>query len=200
MTIFYPGKDNMYINITNKCTCNCDFCVRLQNDSVMGNDPLWLEHEPSFDEIKEAFDKITDKEQYKQFVFCGYGEPTVRLDLLLQVAKYIKEQTNAKIRVNTNGTSDLVYGKKTAPMFSKLIDSISISLNSYSSDSYDELCKPIYENTFDSIIEFAKEIKDYVPDVRFTVVDVIGKEDIEKCKKIADQVGINLRVRHYITQ
>lgn len=198
MTIFYPGKDNMYINITNRCSCNCNFCIRRKGDSVMGNNSLWLENEPSYDEIISAFDKIDDKENYREFVFCGYGEPTMRLDVLLKVAKYIKSKTNAKIRVNTNGTSDLIHGEKTAHMFKGCVDSISISLNSYSSNTYDSICHPIYENTFEGIIEFAKDIKNYVPDVAFTVVDVIGKEAIEKCKKIANSVEIDLRVRQYI--
>lgn len=198
MTIFYPGKDNMYINITNRCSCNCNFCIRRKGDSVMGNNSLWLEKEPSYDEIISAFEQIKNKEKYKEFVFCGYGEPTMRLQVLIKVAKYIKSKTNAKIRVNTNGTSDLIHGEKTAFMFKDSVDIVSISLNSYSSDSYDKICHPIYDNTFDGIIAFAKDVKNYVPDVSFTVVDIIGEEAVEKCKKIANSVDIDLRVRQYI--
>ena len=122
----------------------------------------------------------------------------MRLDILVKVAKYIKSKTNAKIRVNTNGTSDLIHGEKTSYLFKDCVDIVSISLNSYSSVTYDEICHPIYDNTFEGILSFAKDIKNYVPDVSFTVVDIIGKEAIEKCKKIANSVDIDLRVRQYI--
>ena len=120
-TITYEVKNGLYLNITNRCPCSCTFCIRNNDDHVYGSDPLWLDHEPSVSEICDAIDQ-KDLASYEEVVFCGYGEPTERLDALLEVAAYIKKKSLIRIRVNTNGLSDLIHGEKTAPKLKGLID------------------------------------------------------------------------------
>ena len=126
MTILYPAKDGLYVNLTNRCPCSCTFCLRQNQDGVYGSDSLWLEHEPSFEEILEELKK-QNLTQYNELVFCGYGEPTERLDVLLQVAAYCKRACpSLLIRINTNGLADLIWKKPTAQQLKGLIDTVSI--------------------------------------------------------------------------
>ena len=199
MTITYEVDGALYVNITNRCSNRCDFCIRNNGDGAYGSDSLWLEREPSSDEI---FDSICKKnpERYSELVFCGYGEPTERLDVLLDVAKRVKENYLVKIRVNTNGQSSLIHKKDTAPMYKGLVDAVSISLNAPNAKDYDKVCHSVFGVVaFDGLLDFAKRVKEYVPSVALTVVDIaLTAEEIEECKKIAESVGVPLRVRKYI--
>ena len=111
MTITYEGRNSIYVNMTNRCPCACVFCLRNNKDHVFNSDSLWLEREPDVKEICDSID-TRDLSKYDELVFCGYGEPTERLDDLLQVASYVKSKRNIKIRINTNGLSDLINGEK----------------------------------------------------------------------------------------
>lgn len=198
MTISYEIGDSLYLNITNKCPCNCTFCIRNNGDGAYGSDPLWLEHQPSIDEIKADLDK-RDLSSYKQIVFCGYGEPTNELELLKQTSAYIKTKCDTPIRLNTNGLSDLINGRETAAEFKDVVDSVSISLNAPTAKEYNEVTRPKFgEKSFEAMLKFASEVKAYVMETMFTVVDVIGEEEIARSKKVADSVGIKLRVRELI--
>lgn len=189
----------MYINITNGCPCKCVFCIRKNADSVCDNDSLWLEHEPSFDEIKAAFGKF-DKNGVEEAVFCGYGEPTVRAEMLLETAKLIRENTDMKIRLNTNGLVRLIHKDFDITRFKGLLDSVSVSLNAPTAKRYNEVTQPSFkENAFDEMLKFAVDMKNLGIKTGFTVVDIISDEEIAECEKLAEKLGIPLRVRHYIT-
>ncbi|MDE6231977.1 MAG: TatD family nuclease-associated radical SAM protein [Lachnospiraceae bacterium] len=170
--------------------------MRQTRDKMEDSDVLWLEHEPSVDEVKEAFGKI-NLDEYNQVVFCGFGEPTERLDVLLEVAGWLKENYNKKIRVNTNGLSDLIYGKDTAPMFEGKADIISISLNTPSRERYYELTRSKFGiESFDKMLEFAKNVKQYVKEVVLTTVETtLTKEEEEQCRKICESLGVTYRIR-----
>ena len=197
LTICYVLENTLYINLTNRCTNRCTFCVR-DKDCGIGDVNLWLEREPTSDEIKEDIKKF-NPEKFTETVFCGYGEPTMRLDVLLDVAKFIKENYKVKLRINTNGQANLYYKENITPKLSGLIDCVSISLNAKNEDEYDELCKSIYgKESFNALIDFAKECTKYVPEVIMSVVDILPKEDIEECRKIAESAGARLRVRELI--
>ncbi len=199
MTIFYNFGGNMYINITNGCPCSCVFCIRKNADSVCDNDSLWLEHEPSFDEIKSAFDKF-DKSGVEEAVFCGYGEPTVRVEMLLETAKLIRENTDMKIRLNTNGLVRLIHKDFDITRFKGLLDSVSVSLNAPTAVRYNEVTRPSFgEAAFDEMLKFSVDMKNLGIKTGFTVVDIISDEEIAECEKLAEKLGIPLRVRHYIT-
>lgn len=198
MTITYPVKNGIYVNMTNRCPCACTFCLRKNGDSIFGSDPLWLDREPTVQEICESID-TWDLKEYDEVVFCGYGEPTERLDDLLKVAKYIKSKSNIKIRINTNGLADLIWGEKTAPKLKGLIDTVSVSLNTTNKEDYLKIVRPKFGiESYDAMLSFTKDCTEFVPNVVMTVVDVVTtKEEQEICKKICESVGSKLRVRPY---
>lgn len=198
MTITYPVKNGIYVNITNRCPCACTFCLRKNGDSIFGSDPLWLDREPTVKEICESIDGW-DLSKYDEVVFCGYGEPTERLDDLVEVAKYIKSKSDIKIRINTNGLADLIWGEKTAPKLKDLIDTVSVSLNTTNKEDYLKIVRPKFGiDSYDAMLSFTKDCTEYVPNVVMTVVDVVTtKEEQEICKKICESVGATLRVRPY---
>ena len=198
MTITYPVKQGIYVNMTNRCPCACTFCLRKNSDSVYGSDPLWLDREPTVDEVCQSLDGW-DFSQYEEIVFCGYGEPTERLDDLLAVARYIKSKSDIRIRINTNGLADLIHGKKTAPMLKGLIDAVSISLNATNAEDYLRVVRPKFGlPSYDAILAFTKDCTAYVPQVMMTVVDVVTTpEEQEKSRRICESLGATLRVRPY---
>lgn len=199
MTIFYKFEGKMYINITNGCPCDCVFCIRKNGDSITDNDSLWLEHEPDFDEIKSAFEKF-DKSGISEAVFCGYGEPTVRADMLIKTAELIKQNTDMKIRLNTNGLVRLIHKGFDISRFKGLIDSVSVSLNAHNEKRYNEVTRPSFgEPAFEEMLKFSEEMKNFGIKTGFTVVDVISDGEISECRKLAEKLEIPLRVRHYVT-
>ncbi len=198
MTITYEGRNSIYVNITNRCPCNCVFCLRHNKDHVFNADSLWLEREPTVKEICDSID-AWDLEKYDEIVFCGYGEPTERLDDLLQVASCVKSNGKTKIRINTNGLSDLINGEKTAQKLKGLIDTVSISLNATDKKKYFEMVRPKFGiDSYDAMLSFAKDCTEYVPEVVMTVVDVVtSKEEQDKSREICESIGVTLRVRPY---
>ena len=196
MTITYELWGKLYLNITNKCPCACTFCLRQNGDGAYGSDPLWLEHQPTEEEVISAL-KQRDLNAYKEIIFCGYGEPTCELDILLAAARYIRSCCKTPIRLNTNGLADLIWEKETPQLLEGLIDTVSISLNASDSEAYMNITRPKWKDKdcFAEMLSFAKRAKKYVPNVILTVVDVIGQEEIQKSQAIADSIGVKLRVR-----
>lgn len=198
MTITYPVKNGIYVNMTNRCPCSCTFCLRHNGEGIFGSDSLWLEREPSIQEICESIDSW-ELTQYSEVVFCGYGEPTERLDDLLKVAEHIKSKSNIKIRINTNGLSDLIWNERTAPKLKGLIDTVSISLNATNKEDYFKIVRPKFGiDSYDAMLWFTKDCTDYVPNVIMTVVDVVTtKKEQNLCREICESVGATLRIRPY---
>ena len=196
MTILYDYEDSLYVNLTNKCPCACVFCIRKETDHVGNSDSLWLDHEPTVEEVKKEF-KNFDLNKYEEIVFCGYGEPLVRINEVVEVAKYIRSISNIKIRVNTNGLSDLIHNKKTAQMLKGNIDVVSISLNAPNKVKYNEVTKPKFgEKSFEALLDFATDCKKYIKEVNFSVVDEINEKEIQESKELAESMNIPLMVRH----
>lgn len=198
MTITYEYGDSLYLNITNRCSNACTFCVRTQADGFYADD-LWLKREPTVDEITAAI-RAAEPRNYSSVVFCGYGEPTERLEDMLTVCRQIKREFGLPIRLNTNGQSDLINHRRTAPDFAGAIDKISISLNAPTAQQYAEICRPADgEAAFQAILTFAADVKQYVPSTAFSVVKgTISDEDIDKCRSLAAEYGVPIRVREYI--
>ena len=198
MTITYPVKTGIYVNMTNRCPCACTFCLRHNGEGVYGSDSLWLDREPTVQEVCDSID-TWDLSKYNEIVFCGYGEPTERLYDLLEVAKYIKSKSDIKIRINTNGLADLIWNEKTAPKLDGLIDTVSVSLNATNKEEYLKVVRPKFGiDSYDAMLNFTKDCSTYVPNVVMTVVDVVtSKEEQEICGKICESVGAILRVRPY---
>ncbi len=196
MNIAYEYQNNMYVNLTNRCTNKCKFCIRFTPSGV-DNIDLWLEHEPSAEEVINALEEKNYK-SYDEVIFCGYGEPMLRYEVLVEAAKYIKKNSNLKIRINTNGHANKAAGKDITPLLEGLVDCISISLNAENAQKYNEICVCDYgEEGFYEMLDFAKKASAYVPEVVLSIVDVIGKDEIEKCREIAEDIGVKFRVREY---
>ncbi len=196
--IIYELEGGTYFNITNKCPCNCAFCIRKKGDAVGSAKRLWFDSEPSFEEIKAAVDSY-DFSDVKEAVFCGYGEPTNALDNLINTAKYVKKlYPNIKLRVNTNGLSDLINNRPTAKEICSVIDIISVSLNETDSEKYDKITRNIFPGkAFDAMLKFTRECVEHGNEVHMTVVDVISKEEIEKSRKICEEIGAEFIVRSF---
>lgn len=194
-SVLYDYGKGLYANITNRCPCRCSFCIRDMTEGLGSADSLWLKREPSVEEVIDML-KEWKLENYDELVFCGYGEPTERLEELLEIAAWVKENTALKVRINTNGLADLIHGRDTAQELSGLIDTVSISLNQADREKYAALCRPEFgEAAFDAILKYTKDVQQYVPDVAMSVVGVIPEEDIAACRQIAAGFGIDLRVR-----
>ena len=198
MTISYEVGDNLYLNFTNKCPCACTFCIRSHADGAYGSDPLWLEHEPSEDEIKADLGK-RDLSKYGEIVFCGYGEPTERIDTVVSIAGWIKEVCpEAKLRINTNGLGDLVNGRSIAEELCTAVDTVSVSLNAGTEDEYMKVTRPRFSNAFTAMQQFTADcVATGKADVVMSVVDVIPQEQIDASREIAEKLGAVLRVRKF---
>ena len=199
MTTTYRVGDGLYVNLTNRCPCACTFCIRQNGDGVYGSDSLWLEREPTTDEVCESIE--TNLGNCRELVFCGYGEPTERLDALLEVARRFRAvHPEVPIRVNTNGLSDLIAGEPTAHRFAGLVDAVSVSLNAPTAEEYVALCRPKFGvAAYPALLKFAEEVKGFVKDVVLTVVGTadLTPEKEAACRRVAAEHGVPLRVRRF---
>ena len=206
MTLTYEVGNNLYINVTNRCSCACTFCIRKNDDGAYGSDPLWLEHEPSIEEMQADLRK-RDLSRYEQLVFCGYGEPTMRLGFICALAAWLKaEYPGIHLRLNTNGLTDIYMQEETrdrsaAAQLTAVFDSFSVSLNGGDAAVYQRVTNPqgAPQNAYETMLHFASAVKESGREVAFTVVDVITPEEIAAAQQQADALGIPLHVRNYIS-
>ena len=190
--IAYVIRNSLYLNITNRCTNSCTFCAKFRDFTVKGHQ-LCLEREPSVDEVISA---IGDPSSYDEVVFCGYGEPLLRLDLVKLVAGFLK-QRGINVRINTDGQANLVHGRNILPELSGLVDSISVSLNAPDAASYQKICRSEFgERGFEAIKDFLVEAKNHIPSVTATAVALPGI-DIAACRRIARELQVAFRERTY---
>ena len=201
MCITYEVGAALYVNVTNRCTNRCDFCIRNNGDGAYGSDSLWLTREPTAEEIISAVTaSLADK--HTELVFCGYGEPSIRLPAIKEAVLALRKKgVTVPVRINTNGHSDLIFGTDSTEYYRGVFDAVSISLNAPTPEKYEEICHPVYkEITLDAILLFAKNVKKCVPNTYFSVVrQTISDSELAQCKKIASELGIPLRVREYIS-
>lgn len=190
----------VYINLTNACTNSCVFCLREQKDDVCGKE-MWHDDNYTLDDIIAQFK--TYENSVQEVVFCGYGEPFLKKDMMKSFCEYLrKNYPQIKIRVNTNGHANAIYKKNIAEEFKDLIDSVSISLNASNSQEYNEICNPKIENAYDSMKDFVKACKTAGMDVTTSIVtgfDDTHQIDIDKCKEISKNLGAKFRNREFIT-
>lgn len=202
-TYAYILDGNLYINLTNSCTNNCIFCIRSLNDTVVGaNLTLSTENVKASDVIEQIKNKM--QPEIEQVVFCGYGEPTLKIEILKEVAGFLrKTYPNKKIRINTNGQANFVFGRDIVSEIAPLIDKVSISLNSDNAKQYQELSQSKFgEEIYEEVKKFAKMCVNAGIETDLSIV--IGYKDyeinIENCKKIASDIGANLRIREWLDE
>ena len=201
-TFAYRVNDSIYLNITNRCTNDCTFCLRNNGDTAYGSNSLWLKREPSPIEVLTQVEELFFPE-CNGFVFCGYGEPTCRFDALIETAKLLKEAyPQIPIRLNTNGQSELINSKESTKMLFGLIDSVSISMNASNETEYDNICHSVFGmKAYGSMLDFASICVGNIETVQFSVVETtITDEDIEKCRAIVNKIGAKFRVRKFISE
>ena len=196
--LVYELDKKIYINLTNRCTNECIFCLRQDKDDVCGQE-LWLDSEDFTSE--DVIEQLKKFNLSSEVIFCGYGEPMLKFEVLRQVAKYIKETyPEIKIRVNTNGLANFIYKKNVVPELVGLVDEFSVSLNASNSEEYDELSQPKFENAYEEVKKFIKCSADAGIETVASIVDGYkGRRlDVEKCREIAESLGAKLRVREWI--
>ena len=201
-TITYEYGDNLYVNPTNRCNFNCEFCLRHNQGSggSIYTHNLWLEREPTREELLASIEG-RDLSKYKQLVFVGFGEPTYRFDDICWVIDRMKEHgTKIYTRMDTNGTGCLINGRDICPDFAGRFDMVSVSLNTDSEEEYNAVCQPRFDGAYQAMKDFTREVRRYVPTVMMTVVDTtITPEQIERCRQICEEeIGAVYRVREYI--
>ena len=196
MSIVYDYFGGLYINLTNKCPNACEFCIRNFTDSLGDADSLVLKEDPTIDEVKKELESW-DVRRYDEVVFCGYGEPTERLPELLELARHIKAKYGRQIRLNTNGLADLIWGRPTAPDLKGVIDAVSISLNEADAQKYLDLCHPRFGlQSYDAIIKYIEDVKNYVPYVAVSVVThAISADSLQCCRQKAEELGVVFKMR-----
>ena len=181
----------VYVNLTNRCPCACTFCLRQTKEMEEGHS-LWLKKEPTVEEVIQEFQKY-DLDDFKEVVFCGFGEPLERVEDVVQIAGILKH-----FRINTNGLANLIHQRDVTPELKGRIDTVSISLNAPDAGEYDALTRSRFgKESFQAMLDFASLCRQYVPHVVMTVVDIIGDEKIQRCQAICDELGVKLRVRPF---
>lgn len=195
-TYVYKVDDNLYINLTNRCSNRCEFCVRYYDKPVYGD--LWIGHEPTAQEVIDILDKCYNLSDYREIVFCGFGEPTYRFDAIEKISEYIHSK-GAKTRINTNGQANEILGEDITERIVKCIDTINVSLNATDAEKYDKICHSQYGlRAFDIMLDFAKKCVEHGGNVVLSIVDCVGEEEIAKAGKIAEKIGAKLRVRELL--
>lgn len=199
-TYLYVLDGNLYVNLTNKCSNACDFCVRNERTSYYGN-YLWLKNgDPTAEKVMAVANGYGDLTRFKEAVFCGFGEPTYKVAEMIALCDYFHEK-GLKTRLNTNGQGNLINKRDIVPDLKGKIDFVNISLNASCYEKYQPICRSQYrEAGFESMIEFAKLCRRNGIDCRFSIVDCIGEEEVQACKYLAESVKIPLYVRKYITE
>jgi TatD family-associated radical SAM protein len=190
-TIVYPLHDNLYLNITNRCTLRCRFCPKFNKVWDVQSYNLRLSSEPETEELLEA---IGDPSRYEQIVFCGLGEPTMNLGTLLAVASGVKS-AGGYVRLNTDGLANLVYERDVISELAESVDEVSVSMNAQNSELYQYHCRPLLPNAYEHMLDFVAGARDRFSRVSVTALEGLDGVDIDECRQIAEALGVNYRNR-----
>lgn len=190
-TIVYPIRDSLYINLNNRCTLKCAFCPKFNGSWQVHDYDLALDHKPS---AQEVIAEIKDPTPYDEIVFCGFGEPTLRLKELIEVAQWVKDN-GGNVRVNTDGLANLAHKRNVLPELATCVDSLSISMNAQTPDVYDRHCKPGLAHSWQAMMDFIAEAPKHINDVTATAIDGLEGVDVVACEKLAHSLGAKFRKR-----
>ncbi len=189
--VSYQIDNTLYLSITDRCTLECAFCPKTHGDMRVKGYDLTFDHRPTAEEIIASID---DPSRYDEVVFCGYGEPTMRLNVLLEVARDIKAR-GGRVRVNTDGLSNLVHKHDTLPEMAECVDALSVSLNAQNQEVYDRHCRPNLPGSYEAMLAFLREAPKHIEDVTATAIEGLEGVDIAACEAIARELGVKFRRR-----
>ena len=197
-SIVYWLGNSIYLNITNKCPNRCYFCFRRFKDGIK-EFKLKLEKVPTTEEVIEELQKVLNKKNWDEIVFCGFGEPLERLDVILEVTRWVKKHSRKPVRVDTNGQGYLL--NKGRDVVRELKDAgvgkLTVSLNAHNKETYNEICKPTFENAYENVLDFIKKAKEAGLETEATAVTV-SEIEVSRVKKVAEKIGVKFLVREYI--
>ncbi len=197
MSTVYILGDNLYLNITNRCTNRCVFCIRNFSNGV-GGKKLWLEREPTSKEIIEELRNYFPLKKYREIVFCGFGEPLLRINVVKNISEFIKTyDPSINLRIDTNGHGNVFHQRNILLELEGLIDSISISLNAEDPEKYNRICRPVFKNIYEEILDFIKLANKSIKNVQVTIVD-LPEVDKTLCEKRALELGVKFYIRRFI--
>ncbi|MBK1673715.1 TatD family nuclease-associated radical SAM protein [Ectothiorhodospira shaposhnikovii] len=188
----YSLHNRRYLNVTNRCTLRCAFCPKFNKTWEVQGYPLRLYQEPT---VEQMLDAVGDPKDYEAVVFCGLGEPTLRLDAVLSVARQLKARGAPAIRINTDGLASLVHGRDVTPEMAGCIDALSVSLNAQDAFTYERHCRPKLPGAYPALLDFVRAARVHVPEVTVTAVDGLPGVDITACEAIARELGVGFRRR-----
>jgi TatD DNase family protein len=191
-TIGYSLHGSRYLNVTNRCTLRCTFCPKFNGDWVVQGYDLRLRDEPGVASLVAAAGAPA---AHGEVVFCGLGEPTLRLYTVLEVAAQLKRRGHRHIRLNTDGLANLVHGRDVTPDLEGLIDAVSVSLNAQDEQTYNRICRPLRPGAYPALLQFVDHVRDFVPEVTLTAIDGLDGVDISACETIARDLGVGFRRR-----
>lgn len=189
--IGYALGDNRYLNVTNRCNLRCAFCPKFNGCWTVRDYELRLSREPTIEEIVEA---AGDVEQYREIVFCGLGEPTLRLYDVLEAGARLRAE-GGYIRVNTDGLANLVHGRDVTPDLEGIVDALSVSLNAHNTEVYERHCRPPTSYSYDAMLDFVDRAREFVPDITLTAIEGLSGVDLDACERAARQLGVEFRLR-----
>ncbi|RLI45044.1 metallo cofactor biosynthesis protein [Candidatus Bathyarchaeota archaeon] len=196
-SIVYWLGNKLCLNITNRCSNDCYYCFRRYKNGI-GDFNLKLLREPSQKEIIKQLKEVINRKHWNEIVFCGFGEPTARLDCLLEITRWIKKHFGIAVRIDTNGHGHLLNPRRDVikELKDAGVDKISVSLNAHDEATYIEVCKPQFEKAFENVLKFIEKAgREF--DTEITTI-TIPEVDIQKVRKIAEKMGVKFRIRQYI--
>ena len=190
-TLVYELHGNLYLNITNRCSLRCTYCPKFNHTWTVQDYALRLSSEPDTGQILKQIER---PESYKQIVFCGLGEPTTRLDTVLDISRALKKR-GATIRLNTDGLANLVHGRDVTTALAECVDEVSVSMNAQNTELYTQHCRPKQAYSYEYMLEFVRKLHSRKKGVTLTAIDGLQGVDILQCQKMADAMGVNFRRR-----
>ena len=197
-SVVYWLGNSIYLNVTNRCSNSCYFCFRKFKKGIREFN-LKLEKEPTSEEVIEELRKVINRKNWSEVVFCGFGEPLERLNLVLEVTRWVKKHYWNTVRVDTNGQGYLLNKGRDVVLELKEagVDKVSVSLNAYDKATYNQVCKPVFEDAYENVLEFIKKAKEEGLETEATAV-TIPEVDLAKVKELAERIGVKFSVREYI--
>ena len=190
-TLVYDIRNSRYLNITGRCTLRCQFCPKHNGSKQVHEYQLDLDHQPKSEEIIPLLGEVS---QFDEYVFCGYGEPTLNLATLLEVAREIKRR-GGRVRVNTDGLGNLFHRRNILPELSQVVDALSISLNADTEAAYLTHCQPKLKGAYQALWDFIRQAPSYIEQVQVSAIEGLQGVDIDRCRELVSEVKAEFKHR-----